>query len=328
MLAVTAGHRLSAGIARRCAAIVIDFDETLTANDTCGVLGTLGARADGELGAARWAGLVARFAEEYSATVPRLLPSPPLRHWDSSRFETFVAELAKFDSVCNARLEGGPLAGISESALSAAAAEEVVPRPGAAAVLQRLLRGDAGTGEVHVLSANWSEYFVRKALRHHFATAAALPTVTANRLVSTAGVTTGVIDWRVSTGGDKATWVRRWPSASPVGGEATTPASAAGLKVVIGDSPGDLAAMVEAGVGVIVKESSSLKATIEAFGLEVLQLDRLLTTVSEGSGELEALLAVREERATAGACPAPVLLMATGGWDEVGALLFGEGWDK
>ena len=111
-------------------------------------------------------------------------------------------------------------------------------------------------------------------------------------------------------------------------GPATTPASAAGLKVVIGDSPGDLAAMVEAGVGVIVKESSSLKATIEAFGLEVLQLDRLLTTVSEGSGELEALLAVREERATAGACPAPVLLMATGGWDEVGALLFGEGWDK
>lgn len=306
-----------AGIARRCAVVAIDFDETLTVSDTCSVLGGLGARAapDG-VGAARWQSLVDRFSEEYAATVPGLLPAPPLPCWRLDRFQRYVSELRDFDMKCNARLECGALAGIPADALQQAAAERVVPQPGAAEVLQKLLAEGSCPGEVRVLSASWSDQFVREALRKHFVTTP--PEVTANSLVTAVdAVTTGAISWNVASAGDKAEWLRCWPS---VASKVSAPVN--GLKVVVGDSIGDLPAMVEAGIGVIVKESNSLKDAIAAFGLELLPLDRLL---AEDHGQLEELISSvaigqREEGA------APVLL--AGGWSDIGTLLFGSNWSQ
>ena len=69
----------------------------------------------------------------------------------------------------------------------------------------------------------------------------------------------------------------------------------------------------------IVKESSSLMETVDAFGLTVEPLDRLLAAIAasgDGGAELQGLARPGE----------PVLLMANGGWPEVGELLFGAGW--
>lgn len=323
MMAAAAGQRLRTGIARRCALIVIDFDETLTTNDTCSVLGRLGvhAAADGVQAAARWDGLVAQFVEEYAAKVPFLLPDPPLKCWDSIRFQQFVTELAEFDAVCNARLEAGALAGISNSALCRAAVEQVVPRPGAPAVLQQLLSGDACPGEVHVISASWSSLFVREAVRHHFVgDAAALPPVTANSLVAHRDVSTGAVEWTIPSAGNKAEWIRHWVAARR--DDRSDADKDSYLKVVVGDSVGDLPAMVEAGVGVIVKESSSLMAAIESFGLDVVPLETLLASADAdggSDGDTDCLDLLVAKTATA-----PVLLMATGGWPQVEVLLFGQ----
>jgi phosphoserine phosphatase len=307
-----------AGIARRCTVVAIDFDETLTVNDTCSVLGGLGARAaPAGVGAARWQSLVHKFSEEYAATVPGLLPAPPLRCWRVDRFQQYVSELRDFDLKCNARLECGALAGIPAEALQRAAAEHVVPQPGAAEVLQQLLAEGSCPGEVRVLSASWSDQFVREALRKHFVHSP--PEVTANSLITAVDtVTTGAISWHVASAGDKAGWLRRWPSAAG----RVSASDNSGLKVVVGDSIGDLPAMVEAGIGVIVKQSNSLKDAIAAFGLELLPLDRLL---AEDRGQLDELISSvaigeREEGS------APVLL--AGGWSEIGELLFGSNWSQ
>ena len=307
VVCATAGGAERAGIARRCAVVAIDFDETLTVSDTCGVLGSLGARAAAPgVGDARWRGLVERFGEDYAAVVPGLLPAPPLSQWRLERFQQYVAELQGFDVMCNARLEGGALAGISAEELQRAASEHVAPQPGAAAVLQQLLAECSCPGEVRVLSASWSDQFVRAALRHHFAVS--LPEVTANRLVTAAdGVSTGAVEWNVATAGDKAEWVRRWPSMDPeretdrqteterhrdtetdsAFDASKPPVYHSDLKVVVGDSIGDLPAMVEAGIGVIVKQSKSLRDAIAAFGLTLHPLGQLL---ADDSGRLDGLI--------------------------------------
>jgi hypothetical protein len=88
----------AAGLACRCSLVAIDFDETLTSADTCAILGSL-AVASAPAGPQRvarrqrWDALVERFAEEYAATVPQLLPSPPLDAWAPGRFNCFVQEL-------------------------------------------------------------------------------------------------------------------------------------------------------------------------------------------------------------------------------------------
>ena len=242
-----------AGIARRCALIAIDFDETLTANDTCGILGSIPAalsaapeaRAAAE---ARWEGLAAQFAEEYAATVPGLLPSPSLSTWEPERFQRWIGELRSFDLKCNARLEQGALAGIPASALAKAAAEEVVPREGAVAVLQQLMHESVAgrTGAVHVLSANWSDVFIHEALRHHFVSlesALPLPAITANRLVmgtEEPPLTTGEVAWTIASAGDKTIWL------DPLGSRYGMPSAEPQLQVVVGDSVGDLPSMVKA----------------------------------------------------------------------------------
>eukprot|EP01043_Picozoa_sp_COSAG02_P051704 COSAG02_NODE_5476_length_4292_cov_23.188409_3_plen_333_part_00 len=310
-----------AGISRRCAVVAIDFDETLTVSDTCSVLGGLGARAaPAGIGVARWQSLVDRFSEEYAATVPGLLPAPPLSCWQLDRFQQYVSELRDFDVRCNARLECGALAGISAEALQRAAADLVAPQPCAAEVLQQLLVEGSCLGEVRVLSASWSDKFVCEALRKHFV--GSPPEVTANSLIidRVDAVTTGAIDWRVASAGDKAEWLRCWPSAA---GGVSAPING-GLKVVVGDSIGDLPAMVEAGIGVIVKQSNSLKDAIAAFGLELLPLDRLLAEDHSQLEEMISSVAIGQREVGA----APVLLAATGGWSEIGALLFGSSWSQ
>ncbi len=311
-----------AGIAHRCAVVAIDFDETLTVSDTCSVLGGLGARAaPAGVGAARWQSLVERFSEEYAATVPGLLPAPPLPCWQLDRFQQYVSELRDFDVRCNARLECGALAGISAEALERAAAELVAPQPCAAEVLQQLLAEGSCPGEIRVLSANWSDKFVREALRKHFVTSP--PEVTANSLTiddRVDAVTTGSIDWSVASAGDKAEWLNRWPMAA---GGVSVPISG-GLKVVVGDSIGDLPAMVEAGIGVFVKQSNSLKDAIAAFGLELLPLDRLLVDDHSQLDEMISSVAIGQRERDR----APVLLAATGGWSDIGALLFGSNWSQ
>ena len=311
-----------AGIARRCALVALDFDETLTANDTCAVLGNIRATLAAAVperaaAAARWDGLAAQFAEEYAATVPGLLPNPPLPTWEPDRFQRWVGELRKFDMRCNAQLEQGALAGIPASALAKAAAEEVLPREGAAVVLQQLMHESAAgrTGTVHVLSANWCDVFIHEALRCHFVSEGSLPVVTANRLVmgtEEPPLSTGEIAWAIASAGDKSIWL------DPLGSRYGMPGAEQELQVVVGDSVGDLPAMVKAGVGVIVKESSSLLATVDAFGLTVEPLDKLLADIAvsgDGGDALQGLARPGE----------PVLLQATD-WQQIGELLFGADW--
>jgi hypothetical protein len=242
-------------------------------------------------------------------------------------FEAFLERLRVFDTKANLRLtstfgDGGgaggrALSGMSEAEIAAAAAAQVLPREGAAEVLQRLLGSDfcssaSGSGgrcEVHVVSANWSDTLIRSALSHHFLPALGsdtttgtsdggsgigdlgvqMPPVFANSLPLSAeaagsvdgqeeagvGRTTGEVTWRVASAGDKAAWLHSWDQQQQqqqqpqVEVEVEVEGGCRWVRLAIGDSVGDLALMVEAGLGVLVKESGSFKVAANALGLEV-----------------------------------------------------------
>eukprot|EP01049_Picozoa_sp_SAG25_P004477 SAG25_NODE_283_length_10420_cov_9.898382_8_plen_100_part_00 len=93
--------------------------------------------------------------------------------------------------------------------------------------------------------------------------------------------------------------------------------------MVIGDSVNDLPAMVAAGVGVLVKEGSSLRQTLEAFGLQTRPLSAILATPDPCGAVISAAGRAAASWASGPvSAPAPLLLTANG-WGEVEELMFG-----
>ena len=259
---------------------------------TCGVLGQLAARraapAQRASRLSHWELLVAQFGADYAATFPTLLPSPALKTWCATRFARFVAELRAFDERVNARLEqkhegAAALSGLTAAAIDSAVQTEVTPQDGAPRVLQELLlRSEAAEGQpkIVILSASWSDTLISSALRQHFLSPkVSMPPIVANQLrmsqsrTSTAGdgavmKSNGSIEWRIASAGDKATWLANWTATQAAATDAAEREDC-GVRIVIGDSVGDLPAMTEAGCGIFVRESGSVRATAAAFGLQV-----------------------------------------------------------
>jgi phosphoserine phosphatase len=220
----------------RIAHLILDFDETLTRKDTIELLASAA----------------------YRLRPPHLPPLPPWRHFVDAYMEDYNAHVAarpksqrksikdEFDFLDSLlpverasirRIEAaGIFQGLRFDTIAAEAAKTVELRPGVMELCAAALRGGV---KVQVLSVNWSQAWIRGALKQ-----GEVPPVFSNELETDAeGVTTGWIlrvmgdDEGIWTAGHKERWLRE---------------NTHGRRVYVGDSATDLRCLLTAEVGVVV----------------------------------------------------------------------------
>jgi phosphoserine phosphatase len=241
----------------RISHLILDFDETLTRKDTLALL----AAAAYRLRPAHlpplppWRVFVDAYVRDYNqhaATYPR---KKEARKSIQEEFE-FLDSLLPVERASIHRIEAaGLFTGLRLDDIEAAAAKDVELRPGVADLCKAALRGGV---KVQVLSVNWSQAWIRGALKEEVKEG--LP-VFANELeTDKEGVTTGRI-LRVM-GNDEGVWTalhkERWVSENTAGG-----------RVYVGDSTTDLRCLLAADVGVVVGDK--LDAVCERIGVRLVK---------------------------------------------------------
>eukprot|EP01036_Dinobryon_divergens_P033011 gene33011-42708_t len=171
--------------------------------------------------------------------------------------------------------------------------------------------------QVTLLSLNWSRRMLSRAvaarLASQSAVAAGRVAVFANELVLCDSnlMTTGAINKLVTGPLDKANIFRKIIRGSDgnyeVGESGSGRLLAAARSVFIGDSVGDLSAMLEADVGVIIGSSSSLRRVCAIFGITLASLDTVVTSAT--TTYIHGAV--------------PVLYLADS-WTHIGVVLFGQ----
>ena len=251
--------------------ICFDFDDTLSEEltiesvvaaaeaDACRDLGPDDAAAVRGGLRQRWERLV----RDYRAEFVRFASALP-----EDDFAAYNAARADFDRRMNvAFVDERLLRGVRDETLRACATATRL-RPGARRLLADLTAGPSAPGGsprmVHVISAHWSVRFIRAALR----LPASLDTclgVHANELVcDPEGRATGALVNAVIAPDDKARILSSLrEDAAALAGDRKT------LTFFVGDSAGDLLAMCDADVGVVVGSNQSLRDTCARYGIRI-----------------------------------------------------------
>ena len=271
--------------------VVVDFDDTCTHGDTIGhlvsstkVLQPAHLAAEKDLA---YASLLRQYIEERNELVDRLFrvtdvvaSSPPMpgvsddedrggpddacpkRAW----LDMFLHEISCFETRRNdVVVTSGILHGATMESI-AHASQKVVFRESCLETLHRA-SVSAGTSVV-VLSANWSEEFIRAALSNHHGSCGGFDAgrveVVANALEFDAGVTTGGMRVRqCQTPNDKHRLLRallldQHPS-----------------NVYIGDSVGDVRALLSASLGIVMGQNALLERVLARGGVQIRSIDEL-----------------------------------------------------
>ncbi|CAG9463330.1 unnamed protein product [Pedinophyceae sp. YPF-701] len=279
--------------------VVVDFDETLTETDTTFLLGQLAAESAGPAGSSErarreqeWAAAVDNYSAKY-AEWSRNHPFPSAA--EPGWLQSWYAAADTFDkSMVAAVSEPRVLRGIPAEVLRTAAADRVQLRPGAAAALRALAR--AGV-PLSVLSVNFSSEMICACLRANgvVSEAGRKVAIFANDLaVDDAGATTGEVAMRCNSGSDKRVRMRALLAAAAA-------QCAPGLSAYVGDSAGDVPAMLLADVPILVGQSGSARKAIAAAGARLVPLSG--TDPSQIGGRT-----------------GPLVVYEAAGWDEIGAL--------
>lgn len=191
----------------------------------------------------------------------------PKRAW----LAMFLHELSCFETRRNdVVLASGILHGATIESI-AGAAQNVVFRD---ACIETLHRASVSVGtSVVVLSANWSEEFIRAALSNHHGACggfdAARVEVVANALEFDAGVTTGGMRVRrCQTPNDKHRLLRGLVFDGH-GQHAQHPS------VYVGDSVGDVPALLSANVGIVMGRNALLERVLERGGVQIRSIDEI-----------------------------------------------------
>jgi len=272
-------------------ALVVDFDGTITQEDTT-PLELAVAPAD----KATIAALKADYAAGASAAYPAL-PDTAASTWDGGVALTkHLEHAAAFERVAYAKLAAA-MTGTPRAALTQAGAD-VPLRRGA---LRCLAAARAAGNSVHVATLNVSCSFVAAALSRDpegGGGGAGLDAIYSSELeFGSDGTASGKLEGAaLATGSDKAAAV-----ASALGGAPF---------LYVGDSPGDLPALLSSELGVVVGGSGSLRSTAKAFGLKIVPL------------EAAALAQVREGGASRGTTRDTGILYEAASWGDIEALLF------
>ena len=236
--------------------------------------------------------------------------------------------------------QSGILAGLTPTLIRSIAAK-VPLQSGAKETIQYALKHHPHLGRAHVISVNWCTSFVSDVLQLRGLPSKATA-IHANELVGLVGegshagkdaatteselVSTGAIERSLTGPVHKATLLRSLiQSAATSTQSSSSSSSSSKCSIYVGDSLGDLSALLEADVGIILGTSSSLQKVCAAYGIEIRPLDAIVnihSTTSTSSCSSASLSPPSIEAASNRVKQTGVLYRAES-WDHIGFCVFG-----
>ena len=292
----------------------IDFDDTISVSDTISNLCKAGLKAQGKVGDAEYKELFTQYIQKYDAFMLSNLPQNGVKsNKNNNDLEQFMHSYSAFEDSMLTPVENSKiLKGISTTSLNTLA-QEISMKPNAINVMKYAIHNHPGI-ESHVLSVNWSKKFLQSMLKVHWPESNM--SVHANELDGLQENTNGQNEEAVSTGNID----RKLTGPKQKGDLLRTLLSThvktnGGPSVYIGDSLGDLSALLEADVGIVIGTSSSLRKVCHIYGIEFKSLDNLIFKTDLSKSEL----LVNDE------LPQRFLYVADS-WAHIGFCLFGKGY--
>lgn len=256
----------------------IDFDDTISVGDTISSLCRTGLKAQKRTGDIVYDNLLEQYLSKYQKFMTENLPESGSLNTEyrENDLKRFLETYSKFeDSMLTPVESAGILKGITASHLTAAA-EEILVKPSAIETIKFATSNFPGM-EPNILSVNWSGMFLRSIMKHQWPDNRAR--ISANELQGlhseapivdgVEAVSTGTIERSLTGPTQKGDLLRSLLSQR-------SEQNLGKPSVYIGDSLGDLSALLEADIGVVVGTSSSLRKVCSTFGIEMKSLDCLV----------------------------------------------------
>jgi phosphoserine phosphatase len=260
--------------------LAVDFDETITTADTVARLPELAAEglspSDAQDRARSWEAGVSKYVAEWRETFAAVLASPPDAPTAPERVDAFSRI---FWDIENGSLDAierrGLLQGIRREALTRCG-EGIVKRDG---VDETLAEARRRRFDVHIVSANWSVDMLRGAVGD------GIPIHSNDLEFGADGTTTGRFLRNMISARDKRTRLREL-------------AQERGRVVYVGDGMNDLAALMEADLGIVIGQKPDMMRVCKALRIPM-------------HGVCDAAQVVAGES-----------VLRVDGWDEIAAPLF------
>jgi thiamine phosphate phosphatase / amino-HMP aminohydrolase len=288
----------------------IDFDDTISVGDTISSLCRTGLKAQKRTGDTLYDNLLEQYLSKYQTFMLENLPESGLHstEYRENDLKLFLETYSKFeDSMLSPVEKAGILKGISASDLTAAA-KEILVKPSAIETI-KFASYNYPSITPNILSVNWSGMFLGSIMKHQWPENRAV--IYGNELQGLhndavildklEAVSTGTIQRSLTGPAQKGELLRSLLSDRDEQNRVKP-------SVYIGDSLGDLSALLEADIGVVVGTSSSLRKVCSSFGIELKSLDCLVLSNQGSTG-----LGTKDKRT----------LYTADSWAHIGFCLFG-----
>lgn len=278
-----------------------DFDGTCTQKDTTSLLykATEKYRSStqaemkaideqwNELGKRYWTGHLEVVAKSLSVHA-----DPDISTFDEKGLRSFLQEVHKFDLKITKEVEMSEIfKGISKEAIKEVA-QEVKLNPGCLNVLNHI------NLPLHLISVNWCQDLIHANLGHlrHLK-------IFANSFPVEGELSSGIIGKKLRSAFDKEIIFQ-----DLVGSRCLD--SSDGISVFVGDSIGDILALLKSDVGIVIGKSHTLRKVAKSFGIKLLPLQEIKKMTRNGCHEQ----AVPIQKG---------VLFEAPSWNEIGFTLFG-----
>lgn len=279
-----------------------DFDGTCTQKDTTSLLYKASEKYRSSTQAEmktideRWIEIGTIYWQGHQETVSKsmALHTDPnsLPHFNEKGLRSFLQEVSKYDMAMIKKVEASEiLKGISKEGIKEIA-KEVKFSPGCLNVLNHI------NLPLHLISVNWCQELIQTNLDHlrHL-------NIFANSFPLEGELSSGHVGKKVTGPFDKETIFQDLVHKLSTN-------SSNGISVFVGDSIGDILAMLKADVGIVVGKSHTLRKVAKAFGIKFLPLQEIQKMARNECQEF----ATPKERG---------VLFEAPSWNEIGFTLFG-----
>jgi thiaminase len=290
------------------ATFLVDFDETISLDETIALI--CQAHKQHEDASSKYELLLLQYLNSYRSFIKEHIPSSDQRNtFDRNVVDDFLSKYTAFEtSMLGPVEESGILSNLTQSQLTAIG-ESVHTRVSVFYVLKHALRRmnrSSSPAFIDVVTLNWSRDVVQASCALHLDDLKHRVRVHSNDLewdVNT-GLSTGLIS-KVMTGPTHKVGTQRH----------LTSGCGEGLHVFVGDSLGDLGALLETDIGILVGNKESMQRHCKVFGIELQLLERFVVRMTEEGGATAAL------KNTNGKTP---ILYLADSWAHIGFCLFGK----
>lgn len=278
-----------------------DFDGTCTQKDTTSLLyrATEKYRSSTEAEMKtideRWSELGKKYWTGHQEVVAKSLSvhaDSNLSTFDEKGLRSFLQEVYNYDMTMTKEVEASEiLKGISKEALIEIA-KEVKLSPGCLNVLNHI------NLPLHLISVNWCQDLIHANIGHlrHL-------NIFANSLPLEGELSSGNLGKKVKSAFDKEIIFQDLLCNKSVD-------SSEGLSVFVGDSIGDILAMLKSDVGIVIGKSQTLRKVAKSFGIKLLPLEEIQKITRNGCQEQT----IPKQKG---------VLFEASSWNEIGVALFG-----